>query len=74
MIEIMKDVALSIAVIGFGLAVLLPAIFNVFQAAGINMFYERNIFINLGWMIAITIATIFYVSYYAVSFYYIWWF
>ncbi|AMM43681.1 membrane protein [Pectobacterium phage vB_PcaM_CBB] len=73
MLEVMKDVALSIAVIGFGLAVLLPGVINVFQIAGVNSYYERNIFINIGWLLIVSITTILYAFYYVISFYFIWW-
>lgn len=73
MIEIAKNIALSIAVIGFGLAVLLPAMISVFQTAGINSYYEKNIFINVGWLLIVTLATILYVAYYVAAFYLIWW-
>lgn len=73
MIEIAKNVALSIAVIGLGLAVLLPAMISVFQTAGINSYYEKNIFINVGWLLIVTLATILYVAYYVAAFYLIWW-
>ncbi|EBS4516710.1 hypothetical protein DQT32_04780 [Salmonella enterica subsp. enterica serovar Braenderup] len=73
MIEIAKNIALSIAVIGLGLAVLLPAMISVFQTAGINSYYEKNIFINVGWLLVVTLATILYVAYYVAAFYLIWW-
>lgn len=73
MIEIAKNVALSIAVIGFGLAVLLPAIISIFQTAGINSYYEKNLFVNVGWLLVVTVAIILYAAYYVASFYLIWW-
>lgn len=67
MLQLMMNISLTIAVIGFGLSVLAPAILNVIYYNNISSFRQK-----ICWFLITSISSILYALYYAVSLYYIW--
>lgn len=76
MIEFLKDIALTIMVVGFGLAVLFPFILNLFVGVGMATIVHTNNWkdrlIQYGMFLVTVLSTIAFGAYFAVSLYYIW--
>lgn len=76
MIEFLKDIALTIMVVGFGLAVLFPFILNLFVGVGMAAIVHTNNWkdrlIQYGMFLVTVLSTIAFGAYFAVSLYYIW--
>lgn len=76
MIEFLKDIALTIMVVGFGLAVLFPFILNLFLSVGMSAFVHTNNWkdrlIQYGMFLVTVLSTIAFGAYFAGSLYYIW--
>lgn len=68
MLEILKNVALSIAVVGFGLGVLLPGLYNLYSITE-NF---SGMFKNLLGVITYIALLIVLVLYFIISIYFIW--
>lgn len=73
MLQQMMNISLTIAVIGFGLAVLAPAILNViYYNNNIISSFKNKILSKICWFLITSLTSILYALYYAVSLYYIW--
>lgn len=70
--EFLKDIALTIMVIGFGLAVLLPSVMNVFSMVDRWTLSNNGFVYNAGWMILSILSSIAFVMYFIMSLFYIW--
>lgn len=68
MLEILKNVALSIAVVGFGLGVLIPGLYNLYSITENFSGMIKNLF----GFITYTASVIVLVLYFIISFYFIW--
>lgn len=70
--ELLKCIALTLMVIGFGLAVLLPGVMNIFSMVDRWTISTKGFIYNAFWMILAIIASLGYVMYFIFSLYYIW--
>jgi type IV secretory pathway TraG/TraD family ATPase VirD4 len=76
MLEILKDVALTIMSVGFGLAVLFPALLNLFITSGMMGFIKptnwKESLSKYGIFALTVLATIAFGAYFTITLYYIW--
>ncbi|UYE98533.1 hypothetical protein XbC2_104 [Xanthomonas phage XbC2] len=76
MIDFLKDIALTIMAVGFGLAVLFPVLLNMFVAIGMMAIVHttnwKDTLIQYSLYIVTVLATIAFGAYYAITIYYIW--
>lgn len=72
MLEVLKNFALTLALVGFGLSVLLPIMIQINGMVDRYTISSKGFFYNLFWMIIIIICVLLYIAYYVVSLYYIW--
>lgn len=76
MVEFLKDVALTVMAVGFGLAVLFPALLNLFASCGLMAFVRprnwKETITQYGLYLVTVLATIAFGAYYAITIYYIW--
>lgn len=70
--EFLKDIALTIMVIGFGLAVLLPGVMNIFSMVDRWTIFNKGFLYNTGWIILSILSSIGFVMYFIISLFYIW--
>lgn len=78
MIEILKNVALTIAIIGFGLAVLLPILLQLLYTTLSYLAFTssspswKDLLVNVMWIISTVIGSFLYGLYYIGCLYVIW--
>lgn len=76
MFEVLKQIALTIALVGFGLAVLLPALVNLYIGAAMAAFIDtcnlKEKFLKGTMYIMPVLGSIAFAAYFAVPLYYIW--
>ncbi|SOK58376.1 hypothetical protein [Yersinia phage fHe-Yen9-04] len=76
MIEILKNVALSIAVVGFGLSVMFPFLVQAYAMTGLGMLVRtttiKEKISKMLLLLMSVIATILVIAYFIITLHYIW--
>lgn len=76
MIDFLKDIALTIMAVGFGLAVLFPVLLNLFMTIGMMSLVHttnwKDTLIQYSLYIATVLLTIAFGAYFVITLYYIW--
>jgi hypothetical protein len=76
MIEMLKDIALTIMAIGFGLAVLFPCIVSLYTMLGFMIYLHiktwKDLVIHYTMIVLTLLSTVAFISYFPVTIYYIW--
>lgn len=76
MIELLKDVSLTIMSIGFGLAVLFPCLVSLYTMLGFMMYLHiknwKDLAIHYAMIVLTLLSTVAFIAYFPVTIYYIW--